>query len=400
MTNLKKIPGVTRLKDGRFRVRVTMTAHDGRRLDRQATLPSGASLIDAIQAKEGLAKKMKMESRPARRLAPKLAQMNTVGDYALYWFDMRAPTLTNKSLKSYFSHLDRHILPYIGHVLISDLSRSHVVQMVAKMDAATQADGTGYSRSTRRGWWRVARPMLEDLAAEFGINNPCRRVRPPRIDNGLKRRKHEKRTLSANELARVLEVAASILELDRFVEVLMLSTTGMRIGELYGLKWSDVDYDAGEVHIRRSATEGKIEEHTKTGYSRTAPLKPAVAAYLREHRKQMMKQEHPGLELNLVFPSNEGTARYANSIYKPLDKVSMAAGLGFNLRTQVFRRTVNTLLVTSGTDGIVGRSILGHADAGMTEWYAGVGTPQKHAAVDIALDPVWNALSHLQNPAT
>lgn len=396
MTKKTEHPGITMLSNGRFRVRATVTAWDQRRLDRQVTLPAGASLQEAIQAKEVLLEEMQKDALPPASLAPTLAQMSTVGDYALYWFDMRAPTLTSKSLKSYFSHLDRHILPYIGHVPILELSRSHVVQMVARMDAATQSDGTGYSRATRRGWWRVARPMLEDLAAEFGLSDPTRRVSPPRIDNGLKHRKHETRTLTAQELAHVLTVAASILDVARFCEVLILATTGMRIGELYGLKWSDIDYVAGEIHIRRSATEGKLEAHTKTGYSRCAPLKPEVAEYLREHRKQMMTREHPGGDLNLVFPSDEGTPRFANSLYKPLDKVSMAAGVGFKLRAQVFRRTVNTLLVTSGTDGIVGRSILGHSDAGMTEWYAGVGIDQKRAAVDGALNPVWRALTKLQ----
>jgi len=385
-------PGISK-KNGRYRVRITVSTHDGRRLDRQLTLPSDASLMDAIRAKEELREKMTREAEAKADRPPTLERMHTVGDYALYWFDMRAPTLTRKSIKSYFSHLDHHILPHIGEVEIVRLSRSHVVQLVATMDKSVQADGTGYSRSTRRGWWRVARPMLEDLAAEFGIPNPTRRVSAPRIDNGLKRRKHEKRTLTAVELARVLKVAQSVLDGARFSEVLTMATTGMRIGELYGLKWSDIDYEAGEIHVQRSATEGRLEDHTKTGYSRTAPLSPVVAAHLREHRKQMMKQNHPGLEINLVFPSDQGTARYANSIYKPLDKVSMAARLDFKLRTQVFRRTVNTLLLTCGTDGIVGRSILGHSDAKMTEWYAGVGTGQKQAAVDAALDPVWAALS-------
>lgn len=165
MTKKTEYPGITTLSDGRFRVRATVTTWDQRRLDRQVTLPAGSSFQDAVQAKEALLKEMEKDAQPPASLAPTLAQMSTVGDYARYWFDMRAPTLTSKSLKSYFSHLDRHILPHIGHVPIAQLSRSHVVQMVAKMDAARQPDGTGYSRATRRGWWRVA----------LGVTRPGRR---------------------------------------------------------------------------------------------------------------------------------------------------------------------------------------------------------------------------------
>jgi integrase len=258
------------------------------------------------------------------------------------------------------------------------------------MDEATQDDGSSYARATRRAWWRVAKVVLDDLAADFGLPCPTRRVRSPQASGGTHR---EKATLTLPQMQALVDTA-SVLEGQRYREVLTLATTGMRVGEMYGLKWPDIKYDRGVIAITRSATAGEVRQYTKTKGTRDVPLAPTLAHELREQHKELLADEHPGLGTKLVFPSDVGTARYGGSIRKAMRRLTEAMrekkhledkADEFYLTPQVLRRSVNTLCVTRGVDKLVTRSILGHADEQMTELYAGVDMESKRRTMKGAL---------------
>lgn len=377
-----KHSGIYALEDGRYRLRVTATNPDtGSREDRQETMPHGTTIEEAIQRREEIREDIK--TRAPVDVPPALQNIDTVGEYALWWLDIRGPDLATRTLEQYGQALDMHILPYIGDVKVENLARRHAQHLVRKMDEATKENGKTYARATRRSWWRVAKVVLDDLAADFGLACPTRRVRPPQVDGGNHRAQE---CLSLSEMQTLVETT-SVLEGQRYREVLTLATTGMRVGELYGLQWPDIDYERGIIHIRRSATNGNLRKYTKTKATREVPLAPKVSHELRQQHKELLSEGHPGLELQLVFPSNAGTARYGGSLRKVMRRLTEAMRQrgqfdddksdDFYLTPQVLRRSVNTLCVQTGVDQIVTRSILGHADEQMTELYAGVGVETK-----------------------
>lgn len=383
MAKSTKYPGVKRLSDGRYQLRVTVTdPRPGRdRIQRQETLPEGARISEAVARREELREEIDREIHAQQMGKPRLAGIDTVGDYALYWMEQKAPTLTPKTRKQYVRALEQHTLPYIQDVPARSVTRADVIGLVDAMDRATKKDGSPYSRRTRQSWWRVAKQMLMDLAAEMEIFDPTKRVQGPRVGGGKSR---TRRTLTLPELVELVK-KSTMLGGQRTIEVMLLATTGMRVGELYGLKWSDLDYGRKMVQIRRTATEGKVRKYTKNKRDREAPLMPFVERRLREHRKSTMDSE-------LVCPSTEGGARFANSIYKPLDQLSEVMGLDFKIRPQVLRRTYNTLMVEAGLDGIIIRSMMGHANEQMTEHYSGVEHSQKHAAVKRAFSALFEEI--------
>jgi integrase len=155
----------------------------------------------------------------------------------------------------------------------------------------------------------------------------------------------------------------------------------MRPGEVYALKWDCVDLAGERIIVKSGISDGVLTESTKTKSQRIVPIHPDLAYALREHRKQMMKEQRPGFDLSLVFPSSRGTVRLPQSLSKVHTLACEAAHIDVRVGPQVLRRTFNTLLVRAGVDRITLRSMMGHSSERMTERYAGINLADKQAAV-------------------
>lgn len=154
----------------------------------------------------------------------------------------------------------------------------------------------------------------------------------------------------------------------------------MRVGELYGLEWQDIDLGAGRLKIQRATWRRQVRS-TKTDSPREIPLPALVVEALSEHRKEQLKEQPPGFREGIVFPSTTGGRRYSSSLCKPLGILSEHLGFDLKVSPQVLRRTFNTLMLASQVDRIVLRSIMGHSSEAMTQRYAGIGMEIKHAAL-------------------
>lgn len=356
--------------EGCYKVRVKVTDPLSKStLEKTEVLPKGATIDQAIQMRDAIKSHLMNQNEAHQQV------IVTVGDYTVLWFERKAQTLEPTTKRTYYDAIDKFILPVLGDVCIHDLSRAHMLHWVSLANTWTKANGDGYARDTRRGWWRVLKQIMLDLKAEFGlVVNPVERVKPPSADGGTHRTKN---TLTATQLAQLLDTARQF-RANRYAEILMLATTGMRAGEMYGLKWNDIDTDNGIVHITRSSSRHGVSETTKTKYTRTAPLTDVLLLELQNHKKDLLVR---GVIEELVFPSVNGGVRTANSLTKPLQACSEYIELDFIVTAQVLRRTFNTLGVIFGMDEITLRSIMGHRSPEMTEHYSGIGADQKHHAV-------------------
>jgi integrase len=160
-----------------------------------------------------------------------------------------------------------------------------------------------------------------------------------------------------------------------------MARTGMRVGEVYALKWDSIDFQREEIIVRRTVSGGEISETTKTHAPRIVPMHSSLVDALREHRKKMLSDGHPGLQEGWVFPNNNGSMRLPQSIRKAFDLAREAAKIDQVVSPQVLRRTLNTLMIRDGVDRIVLRSIMGHCSEAMTARYAGVDSKDKREAI-------------------
>lgn len=147
--------------------------------------------------------------------------------------------------------------------------------------------------------------------------------------------------------------------------VLVALNTGMRRGELFSLRWQDVDLAAGVVTVRAATA--------KSGQTRRIPLNKAAATVLSRWRAR-----HPSGD-GLVFPGDEG--KRLDNINKSWRGVVKIAGVtGFNFHD--LRHTFASRLVQAAVDLNTVRELLGHSEIAMTQRYAHLSPDNLRAAVE------------------
>ena len=155
--------------------------------------------------------------------------------------------------------------------------------------------------------------------------------------------------------------------------------TGLRRGELLGLKWEDVDFKEGVLHIRRQVAriDHEIAEaplKTKNAY-RNVSIGADAVQFLTEHKQKLGKFS------GYVFPSPTGGPISPDSVLNMLHRVLKRAGLP-KVRFHDLRHTFATLALQNGVDIKTVSGMLGHYSAGFTlDTYTHVTTAaQKEAA--------------------
>jgi integrase len=362
--------GIWQMDDGRYRVRTTAKDESGRIVQREATT---TTLLEARTARSQL----KTGIRATRREVASGGL--TLRDYCDWWIKRKAKRVKRSTLVKDIQVLGRFVLPELGHIPLQAMTRRDLSEWLRWAESQKDEHGQSYSDAYVKSWWRVLKPMLLDAHAHGHMPvDITSRQESPRTDiHG----RQEKKTLSRQALEAYLETFQKFYP-ERYAEVLMLARTGMRPGELYGLQWSDLDFDGRQVVIERRAYRGEINT-TKTSAPRRAPLTSDAIEALQAHRKDMMVRQAPGFDSGVVFPASNGNRRDPSSLRKPMELVAEHLNAKQRVTPQVLRRTLITLMVEAGVDRIVIRSIVGHSSEEMTERYTGVRLDQKHEAMEM-----------------
>ena len=183
------------------------------------------------------------------------------------------------------------------------------------------------------------------------------------------------KTLSADQLASFLRESkeSGVFEL-YYIEL----ATGLRRGELLGLKWEDIDLEQGIIHIRRQIAriDGEIVEaplKTKNSY-RSVSIGQDAVEILREQQRKTNSE--------YVFPSPTGGPISPDSVLKMLHRVLKRAGLP-EIRFHDLRHTFATMALQNGVDVKTVSGMLGHYSAGFTlDTYAHVTTAAQRQAAN------------------
>ena len=151
--------------------------------------------------------------------------------------------------------------------------------------------------------------------------------------------------------------------------------TGLRRGELLGLKWTDVDFERGMLKIQRaiSRQNGRVVEaplKTKNAY-RTLPLSADAIDVLRAQKKKYGGSEW-------VFPSPTGGPMSPDSVLHMLQRVLKRAGLP-RIRFHDLRHTFATLALQNGVDVKTVSSMLGHYTPQASRWTPTPTSPPMHS---------------------
>lgn len=283
----------------------------------------------------------------------------TLQQFLTYWLeDVQKPAVRARTYLRYETQLRLHILPLLGSKELSKLSPQHVQNF--------------YSQMLKKGLSpqsvRLLQAMLHkafDYAVRIGLlsRNVCDAVTLPKVE------RPEIHSLTAEQIIQLLQAARGHRAEALFV---LASVTGMRRGELLGLKWSDINFAEGVLYVRRSLVEVKgatIESEPKTsrGY-RSILLPPFVLEVLKRHRVQQAKMRLEAAmwqESDFVFCTSHGKSFAAANLRTMFKALLKKAGLP-DIRFHDLRHSVATLLLSIGTHPKVVQELLGHGSIGIT----------------------------------
>jgi integrase len=287
------------------------------------------------------------------------AGSQTVGEYMEQWLQTSArESVRESTYESYRNQVRRYVVPAIGRVKLKRLSAMQIQGMYrAMLDRGLSPRTVQYThavlhRALRQAvrWGLVPRNVSED------VDRP--RLRPEEI-----------RPLNRHQARHLLNTAGE--SGDRFEALYVLALhTGMRPGELLGLKWEDVNFDEGGLQLNR-ALAGKNLTAPKTKRSRRRiDLSTASIAALKAHRKRQLEErmQKAGLwrDHGLVFPSTVGTPLFHRNVVRAFKDLLKRAGLPQSTRLYDLRHTCATLLLGSNVHPKYVQELLGHASIALT----------------------------------
>jgi integrase len=264
--------GITKRNDGRYMARYTVQTPDGPK----------RKVIYGRKYKE-IEKKLAEARGDAARGIVYDDENQTVGEYMTRWLsDSAKHAVKATTHRAYESQIRNHIVPALGKVKLSRLTPAHLQALYAAKLRE------GMKPASVRQIHAILHKALEQ-AVRFNLipTNPAIKVDPPKV-------RHEEITpLSAEQANKLLDVTRN--ESDRFEALYALAlTTGLRIGELLGLKWSDMDLDARRLRVsrqlQRSREEGLIFTEPKAASRRTVDLPARTVEALKRHRKRQVEE--------------------------------------------------------------------------------------------------------------
>jgi excisionase family DNA binding protein len=244
--------------------------------------------------------------------------------------------------------LDAHLKPYFGKFDLRDITPLNLEAYRAQRLKA------GVKKSSTNREMALLKKMF-NLAADWGFceENPVRKIRLfPEKDN------LRERILTPEEEARLLPRCVPHL---RPIVVFALNT-GMRKGEILGLRWDQVDLVNRSIRVTK----------TKSGKDRTVPLNDAAAGVIMSQRR-MKQGDH-------VFPSPK-TGVSMKSVDHSFWRACRLAGI-LGLRFHDLRHTFATRLIRKGVDIITVKTLLGHHAVSVTERYTHSGAEERQRAVE------------------
>lgn len=243
-----------------------------------------------------------------------------------------------------------HIAPRIGKIKLSDLSPSHIQQFVNELRASFSA---GYVQNICR---LLNKALNHAVRWNMIARNPAALVKKP----STSRKNTKMKVWSIDEQKAFLGFAKKGPQL-YYVLFLLALTSGMRKGELLGLKWSDIDMKAGIISVKRTAVwAGKslyLKDSPKTESSiRTIQLPKEV---IKELKKWQLAC--PNNSQNLVFPSPATNGiLYPNSLDKAFIRTVKWAGVPY-ISFHGLRHTFATTLLANNINPKIVQEMLGHA---------------------------------------
>ena len=272
---------ITKKKDGKYLLAVYMGRDwQGKQIVRCKT----------VEAKSDLDARRKYSEFESEVLKGKYTYDNKmkVAELCDIWLrDYVEVRLAPKTLASYKTQIKLRIKPGLGHVRLKDLRPVHIIQFMNELQSSrTRFDGKKKEQVSDRvisDVFKILSSMLTD-AMEWQLipENPCERVPHPKV-------KKSKAHLPPEEVIKAILAKVKELDVKHRLMIMLPIYTGIRVGEMLGLQWKDIDFEKKVISVVRSNQRvGKklITKEPKTeGSVRRVSFGDGIGALLTEYKQ-------------------------------------------------------------------------------------------------------------------
>ena len=314
-----------------------------------------------LACKNGEVLNRAQEREKAAQEAAEAAKLKTVRQYADGVFmPTKEATFSENARSSYRTFLDRHILPVLGDVLLVEVSPAMIQKLLVDFQRA------GYAHATTVKLYNILNGFFEMAFLDDSIPmNPMLKVKRPAPRKDEQPKEESDKAYTVQELSYILSCAAQEpLQWQTYIS--LAADTGLRRGECCGLQWSDIDFKAGAVTVRRNlqytAAAGVYATSPKNGKVRVVDVGPDTLALL----KQLREKQAQSCISKWCF-TQEGTAEpmHPQSPTRYFQKFGQRYGVK-DFHPHKLRHSSASIAITSGADVVSVSERLGHSDTAVT----------------------------------
>lgn len=327
-----------------------------------------------VRLPDGTTKRPAIYGKTRREVAEKLAKVLneinlgifvepskiTIEQYLTYWLEQSVrPNIRPATFVSYEVIVRLHLIAGLGDILLQGLTPQHVEAYKNRKLAEPMAP-----RSVAYHLTLLRAALDQAVKWNYVQRNVAGLVDKPRVP----------RYQSARMTVEQAQTLLQALRGDRMEALYILAVaTGMRRGELLGLRWCDVDLDRSVLYIRTTLIRLKGElrfQEPKTEKGKRVVYLPRFAMRaLQDHRdRQWVERQHAGprwQDTDLVFPTTVGTPYEPRNLNRHFDRLTERAGLP-HIRLHDIRHSAASIMEAAGVSLKTLSTILGHSTIGIT----------------------------------
>lgn len=298
-----------------------------------------------------------------------------------YWIGIKKQTVRPNTVRNYSERYEKNIKGIIGKKLLSEVKPIHCQKIFS--DMAEQGYKTTTIYQTRITLYNMLEFAKEN---DVILSNPCKKS----VKSDMGKPSEKKVALTIDEQRKFLMAAAGQSYENQYKFMLQ---TGLRTGELVGLKWDDIDFGKRTVTISRTMEyRYKVGEwrvgppKSKSGY-RTIPLTDEAIRILKDQKEKNSKIKVINIEWrDQVFLSRKGepvkNSTYDTALFKICDKAEIR-----KFCMHILRHTFATRCIEAGMIPKTLQKILGHSNIGITmDLYVDATEEEKTKEMDLVAE--------------